>query len=134
MTWKELGITNYPQYLKSRWWKHLNEKYIYSNPKAECWICTQKVRLYWNGRDESSNLLLHHVSYKNLGRERYLVDLFILCHNCHEQVHFWFFGEIKTPLAPGPLLRRMFYLKGIKSFQRGKIIPSSLYLLLSALY
>lgn len=44
--------------------------------KAKCAVCGK----------ESSNVQLHHISYKHLGNER-PSDLVVLCAECHEKVH-----------------------------------------------
>lgn len=91
------------EYLTSDWWEKLKKKNIYSNKRASCWICTKKY-----------NLLLHHENYKNLGNEKLNKDIFILCFQCHTQVHFQkvlYFFKIRTPLIEKKLRRRRYLLR-----------------------
>jgi 5-methylcytosine-specific restriction endonuclease McrA len=49
--------------------------------------CTAPCDLVPDGRcPNTENLTVHHVSYDNLGRERY-ADLRLLCRSCHRQLH-----------------------------------------------
>jgi len=97
-----LGI-RYPEYFKTEWWITLKDKLIYTNPKAKCWICEKKY-----------NLLIHHENYQRLFHEKLNRDVFILCFQCHEQLHFyrilWVF-KMKTPLQYKKLKRRRLFLR-----------------------
>jgi hypothetical protein len=112
--WEEIGITSYNEYLNSSQWENLKKRYIYYDKKANCWVCNR-----------SRNLLIHHVSYKNLGSEKLYRDIYILCFNCHKAVHFWFF---KVPLTVSWLLLSMRARKLIFCIQKGKFGLLLLYL------
>jgi len=97
-----IGI-RYPEYFKTEWWTSLKEKLIYTNPNVKCWICSKK-----------DTLLIHHEKYDNLFHERLGRDIFILCYECHSQLHFSLFLGIykrKTPLKTWNLKRRRLFLK-----------------------
>ena len=64
----------YVAYLNSKHWLRLR-KYILSI-KNMCEICSEK----------STNLQLHHKTYKNLGNEN-IDDFLLLCNDCHKLVH-----------------------------------------------
>ena len=67
----------YNSYLKSAHWiKMRKDKIKWHDGKAKCAVCGK----------ESSNVQLHHISYKHLGNER-PSDLVVLCAECHEKVH-----------------------------------------------
>lgn len=84
---------NYKKYFFTRHWIKLNDVLIDSNPDACCFICYLP-----------SKLLLHHVTYENLFHEKLYRDVYILCFDCHTEVHFWLFGRVKVPLTPFWLL------------------------------
>ena len=63
----------YKEYLNSEHWK-LVRKQKYSK-KNRCCIC-----------GETSNLNIHHLTYKNIGSED-LGDLRVMCKRCHELAH-----------------------------------------------
>lgn len=115
--WNGKCIKDYQTYLLSAHWKRLKSQLIYSNSRAACFLC-----------GISYKLLLHHVSYDNLGHERLKRDLFILCYDCHNRAHFWHFlwiFKIKIPLKSRYLRKRLYYLKISKCIQSGKIIASA---------
>ena len=90
-------------YLKTPHWLQLVDQLITSNPNAKCYIC-----------EKTYTLLLHHCRYDNLFHERVGRDIFILCFNCHTQVHFRRFLILftrKTPLRRRALLKRMYLLR-----------------------
>ena len=67
----------YKEYLKSAHWFNMRKSKIkWHGCKANCAVCGK----------ESSNVQLHHISYKHLGNERQS-DLVVLCEECHEKVH-----------------------------------------------
>lgn len=104
MSWEDHGIEKYPDYFQTDWWFDLKWKHIYGNKEARCFICAS-----------TSKLLLHHVSYENLFKEKIEKDIYILCFDCHNQAHFWTIFKIKVPLKITWLLfslrlrRVMFY-------------------------
>lgn len=96
---------NYQFYLKTQHWRNLKELHIYSNPHAKCWIC---------GFTDKKDLLLHHERYDNLFHEKLEKDVFILCKDCHTEVHFFkkmFFLKRKTKLIRRELRYRRLSLK-----------------------
>lgn len=96
---------NYPQYFKTAHWRRLKVNFIYSNPNARCWICEY---------DEDRGKLLPHHEIYNLFHEKLGRDIFILCGNCHTQVHFYkkfFIWKRKTPLKTMNLKRRRLHLR-----------------------
>lgn len=113
--------SHYNEYLKTRWWKDLNNQLIDSNPGAKCWICQKKY-----------SLLLHHLgdeAYAHLFSEKLNVDVFILCWDCHERVHFHKHSGKKVPLTKKDLWFRMKLLKytySVRSFRLGSWLQSIL--------
>lgn len=98
---KYTGV-QYPKYFKTIWWKKLKVELIYSNPNAKCWICGSRA-----------TLLLHHEIY-NLFHEKLNRDIFILCFDCHTELHFYtqfFFLKRKTKLITRHLKIRRLHLK-----------------------
>lgn len=69
-------ISNYHDYLLSVHWQGVKTRFAASKFPKHCHIC----------RNEQ-NLVLHHKSYKLLGRE-ILNHLVYLCRECHEIVHY----------------------------------------------
>lgn len=63
----------YKQYLKSNHWDIKRRGILKNNNR--CANC-----------NETLNLEIHHLNYKNLGNEK-LEDLIVLCKNCHKIVH-----------------------------------------------
>lgn len=117
---------NYKEiYLKSSHWHQLTDKEIYSNPTAKCYIDEVKY-----------SLLLHHCRYDNLFHEKLGRDVFILCYDCHNNVHFsklFIFFTRKTKLKKKYLLRRMYYLRLIFCIRNRRFIPAIKALLLYTL-
>lgn len=64
----------YKDYIKSKSWRKRKNEY-YKKHKKECIVCKSKWRVG-----------LHHISYKNLGREED-EDLVPLCWGCHADYH-----------------------------------------------
>ena len=90
---------SYKSYLNSSHWKEKRKEFKKCYIRA-CVIC---------GTNE--NIELHHITYKNIGKER-LSDLCFLCRDCHESVHN------KTKKVPDNSI--------IKTFRRnhvGLVIP-----------
>lgn len=78
---KNLGYTNYKEYLKSKHWQDVKNRYYKSKlPKRIDGVCVCKVC------NEKKSLSLHHRTYKNMGNER-LNDLILLCQECHHIAH-----------------------------------------------
>ena len=71
---KENKPINYLRYIKSKkWFRKRLEVY---QVQKECFGCGIK-----------NNLDVHHLTYKNLGKEK-LEDLITLCRKCHSEVHY----------------------------------------------
>lgn len=72
---------NYRDYLASADWLILKSKYILRIIKnklpVNCLLCSS-----------TTNLVVHHSSYKNLYKKEEIDDLELLCSNCHEKLHF----------------------------------------------
>lgn len=110
----ELGFESYPEYLEAGSFRKLTEELIYSNKNAACWICGRT----WSELADEEYLLLHHVSYNNLGKEKVKRDVYILCNTDHKKVHFyWWFGKKKTKLIKKNLLKRMNLLRARHLFK-----------------
>ena len=114
-TLQQLNLT-YPQYRNTPYWKKLKLKLITNNHKAKCWVCGNKSRL-----------VLHHIDYKHLQKEKLGKHIYILCWDCHEKTHRRFFSLLKTPLKKKSLLRRMWYLKFKRSAIRIRPLPALYY-------
>lgn len=112
---------NYPNYFKTPHWVQLKEDLIYSNRNVHCWI------------DEITySLLPHHERYDNLFHERLHRDIFILCYNCHRQLHFYrtfFFFTVKTKLTPSSLKRRRLFLRMLFCMRKRRVGLSIWYFL-----
>jgi 5-methylcytosine-specific restriction endonuclease McrA len=67
----------YSEYIKSKRWRAVRDRYWASDLPKECYIC---------GVKGGTSMDLHHRTYKNLGNER-LMDLVPLCRTCHNNVH-----------------------------------------------
>lgn len=108
MSWAEYGLTSYHDYFNTKHWNDLKEELLWKRG-TECWICGK-----W------SKLLIHHISYKNLFHEKLYRDVYILCFDCHNQVHFWTDFDIRVPLIVNWLLFSMRARKLIKCIQKGQ--------------
>lgn len=64
----------YVAYIKSKEWA-AKRQYYFSCKGKLCQACGSR-----------SNIVVHHLSYANLGREP-LTDLMGLCQDCHKEVH-----------------------------------------------
>lgn len=64
----------YTDYLKTYHWKTVKNKF-YHRRLYRCYFCGKRRAL-----------LLHHISYENLGKEK-IVDLVYLCSACHDYIH-----------------------------------------------
>jgi len=73
---KEDGTVDYKSYIQSPEWKKKKDKFVEN--ERECAIC---------GTNKS--LVVHHVSYKNLGNET-TKDIAVLCWDCHTKMHNYF--------------------------------------------
>lgn len=118
MSWEDHGIEKYPDYFETDWWFDLKWKHIFGNSQARCFICASM-----------SKLLLHHVSYVNLFKEKLERDIYILCFDCHNQAHFWTIFKIKIPLTTNWLLFSMRARKAIFYTQSGRFGLSLLWFL-----
>lgn len=96
MSWEDHGIEKYPDYFLTDWWFDLKWKHVFGNSKARCYICAS-----------TGKLLIHHVSYDNLFKEKLERDIYILCFDCHSHAHFWTIFKIKVPLTTDWLLLSM---------------------------
>jgi uncharacterized protein YlaI len=106
MTWGELGIKNYKEYLLTPHWQNLRKRLLQN---ARCWVC-----------GNVSTLCIHHIRYSNLGNERLWKDVYVLCGDCHERVHFWTPLRIRTPLKANFLLLSMGFRKATNFTQKGE--------------
>jgi len=72
---------NYHAYIKSESWRKKRLKRL----KMDKFCCQFRLgKLLKCGA--KANLEVHHLSYKNLGNERFK-ELITLCHKHHEQIH-----------------------------------------------
>lgn len=71
---KTKRILKYREYIRSRQWE-IRKLVFYKKNKKECVICKATYKIG-----------LHHISYKNLGKEKD-EDLVALCWNCHTTFH-----------------------------------------------
>lgn len=72
---RELGYESYQQYLQSRHWRSLRERYRGSDLPQACILC-----------DADDTVDLHHKTYERIGEEE-LTDLVPLCRRCHVLGH-----------------------------------------------
>jgi hypothetical protein len=79
---RELGYSSYQEYLNSKHWKEVRQRYFRSKlvPRnilgdLKCAYC-----------EETTGLAVHHLTYKSLGNER-LHHLILLCRYHHEKAH-----------------------------------------------
>lgn len=124
MGYKELGYSSYYDYLQDDHFRALTVKYIYTDSSAKCFIDGKKYPEVF--------LLLHHVSYDNLGRETLGRDVFILCYNCHKKAHFikmFLLFEKRIPLTNKKLKKRLYYLKVANCIRKLQFIRASWYIL-----
>src|SRR5690554_6445667 len=76
---REIGYGSYKRYLESSHWKTT----LAANKRSECECC-----------GKSTNLHLHHASYKNLGAEQ-PGDLVTVCRQCHDAIHLMVKRKVK---------------------------------------
>lgn len=69
-----LGSAAYSDYVSSKAWRAKREKALEYYGRA-CRLCGSRTQLE-----------VHHITYENLGREE-MMDLDILCHSCHAEIH-----------------------------------------------
>lgn len=93
--WEDNNMTSYPDYFLSDHWKALKEDHL-DKRTSQCFVCETWVKL-----------LLHHVSYANLFKEKLWKDVYILCYSCHNKAHFWTVWKWKVPLKTNWLLFSM---------------------------
>lgn len=103
--WDYLGINSYHEYFQTDWWKHLKKRYIKWGSK--CYICGSRY-----------SLLLHHLSYNNLGREKILRifygDVVVVCFEHHKDLHYvhpLFIFKVKLPLKRFFLIKKLFWAR-----------------------
>lgn len=120
MNWKEHNLTSYSDYFQTEHWWELKYKYLTCNRDAQCFICRT-----------TSKLLLHHVKYGALYKEKLNDDVYILCYDCHNKVHFWGFKLIKVPLSTNDLLFSMRLRRSIFCFRNRQFGLSLLWFLIS---
>ncbi len=113
-------MTNYEQYLKTQYWWDLNYRYLTCNEKARCFVCGNKY-----------TLLLHHCNYRALHKEKLNKDIYILCFDCHELVHFWFFRLIKVPLTQNTLLFSMRMRRVLNCLNMGSLVQAGFWFVIS---
>lgn len=68
-------ITSYADYLQSEHWRKIKDWFYHTRARKHCYICRNRDRLN-----------LHHKTYKNLGKEKW-IDLVYLCERCHHYCH-----------------------------------------------
>lgn len=74
-----LGFNKYADFLNSDLWKSQKEKfYVLQEYPYHCFICGEY----------NSTFNVHHKTYKRLGVEDLKKDLFLLCRDCHQKVHY----------------------------------------------
>lgn len=73
------NYVKYDDYLKSFKWESLRER-IYAERNGICEQCKVIIRL------EGVPFCIHHISYKNLGKEKD-EDIALLCIPCHNKLH-----------------------------------------------
>ena len=66
--------SEYQEYIKSQEWQEVRQK-IFKRDNFRCVKC-----------GASKNLQVHHITYENLGEEKY-ADLVTLCNDCHNATH-----------------------------------------------
>lgn len=71
---KDGSEMSYQEYITSRHWRAVRERYFNSKLPKVCEVC------------KCEQVDLHHRTYKNLGHER-LMDLVPLCRKHHQGVH-----------------------------------------------
>lgn len=67
-------VYSYEDYLKTKHWKVIKSEYK-KRHRYQCTLCFS-----------DKNLQLHHMTYKNIGREKF-TDLVYLCEGCHIKIH-----------------------------------------------
>ena len=111
MSWQEYGLSKYSDYFSTDHWRALKEDLLWKR-NAQCYVCHR-----WG------TLLIHHVKYSSLYKEKVNQDIYILCYDCHNRVHFWGPFRWKVPLTTNWLLfsmrsRRMIYCVQYHMFGR----------------
>ena len=83
---KKLGYINYNSYLLSPHWKSFKVKFF--NSKRIRKMKRKHGHLRCEFCRNPGNLQIHHKTYKRIGQE-YCGDVFLICNNCHEQIHIF---------------------------------------------
>lgn len=88
---KELGYKTYRDYLLSDHWKDVKQRFFKSKL-----ISKDKQGNFCCEGCEAINVMLyvHHKTYKRLGKEK-LMDLVLLCKECHHKAHTLYKTEHK---------------------------------------
>lgn len=68
----------YKQYIKSEQWRDKKQKRIEID--KGCVMCGRSL-------EQIKSVQVHHIHYRNLGRENVLEDLCTLCGSCHKKLH-----------------------------------------------
>lgn len=121
MGYLQENLQNYQEYLSTKHWKNLKQKLIY-NDKRTCFICNSK-----------SKLVIHHIDYSRLFKEKLYKDVYILCFSCHEKVHYWTTFRFKLPLIPTVLVLSIYIRKILFYTQNRQFILFLLYLFITVL-
>lgn len=74
----------YPEYLKSDHWRRVRGAMLIAHSARCQGAKCEGFDSYWMGSEDY--LHVHHVSYKNRGRERF-EDLRLICKDCHKDAH-----------------------------------------------
>lgn len=113
---------DYQRYLLSTHWINLRKRLITNNKKAKCWISGRK-----------DHLVLHHESYKNLGKEKLGKDVFYIHDTYHTKIHFinFLFWKKRISMETRQLRKRRYYLKSCFCFSRWNIFAGLFWLLAS---
>lgn len=107
--YQSFGYVNYTEYLNSEHWKLKREQYKQSTRPQFCVMCGEE------------DYVLHHTSYKNVGKEP-LSDLLPLCNNCHVLVHSYI---DKNNLSVEQTSQAIFFIE--RDFDRQSVYPISEY-------
>jgi len=73
---RELGYSDYAEYLRSDHWRSLRRERLIGS--RSCEVCRRD--------GDSFQLYVHHSTYARLGQEA-LEDLLVVCKQCHDDIH-----------------------------------------------
>lgn len=74
---KPLDSSEYQQYIQSKAWYRVRQRYLASSLPKSCYVCAKKYEKGFH---------FHHLHYKRLGCEL-LIDIVPCCQPCHEKIH-----------------------------------------------